>query len=322
MREKLKRGFDRHARAVPWRVANRLVEARVIATLRARRYRRALHRHQPSLPVLDGSRSAIAQALQTAGIVQTDLASLALPGSRAMLTAASELVGRWAAELRQQASAGVEFLTVPAAELAAQPEVYSFGLNPALLELIEAYLGLPVAYDGVTLQYTVADGRAVSTREWHRDREDRRMVKLAVYLTDVDADGGPFQLLPAWRRALPEHGQREFYLDEAERAALDGGRDFVQPISCEGAAGTVVFADTARYFHRGKPATGRDRAALFFSYFARLPQRPYFCERSGLSRGQIAALVQSLSLTPSQQAAALWQRSLPWPWRFIPPAAM
>jgi hypothetical protein len=138
------------------------------------------------------------------------------------------------------------------------------------------------------------------------------MIKLAVYLTDVDADSGPFQLLPV-EATVPDD---RFYLYDADEKD-DGGRILgVHPISCEGAAGTVVVADTARFFHRGKPATGRDRAALFYSYFARVPQRPYFCDRSGLSARDVAKLVETLS--PRQQNAALWRRNLPFPWRFVP----
>ena len=259
-------------------------------------------------------------ALKTRGVAQTDLGALALPDSRAMFEAARALIEKWAEGLRQQASDGVDFLIVPPAELAAHPQIYRFGLNPRLLELIESYIGLPIGYDGVTLQYTVADGRAASTRLWHRDREDRHMIKLVVYLTDVDPTGGPFQLLPSSGSSERRRGRRPgFYLDRHEAADLDRSDSSVQPITCEGAAGTTLFADTAHYFHRGKPATRQDRAALFFSYFARVPQRPYFCSRSGLSRRQIASLVEDL--TPTQQAVALWQETLPWRWRFIPTSA-
>ncbi|WP_225883398.1 phytanoyl-CoA dioxygenase family protein [Sphingomonas aliaeris] len=260
--------------------------------------------------MLDDSWNAIAIMLRDRGIAQSALGALALPGADAMFASASALIDDWRPRLRSQAQAGMDFLMVPATEIAARPEIFRFGLNPVLLRLAEAHIGLPVAYDGVTVQYTMADGREVSTRDWHRDREDRRMVKLAIYLNDVDEAGGPFQLLPG------ERADGNFYLREKADADLRAA----PPVSCEGAAGTIVFADTARYFHRGKPATKQDRAALFFSYFAKRPQRPYFCERSGLTRRQIAVLTEGM--TPEQRDAALWQRALPLRWRFIPPAAL
>ena len=305
------RGVTRRVRAAPWQIVDYLLEIRLVSAIRARRYRRAVQAHRGTLPVLDESWSGIATRLREHGIAQSDLRTLGLPGSSEMFDAAVGLVERWRARLHEQARAGIDFLMVPANDLAAQPEIFRFGLHPDLLKLVETHIGLPVAYDGVTVQYTVADGRQVSTRDWHRDREDRRMIKLAIYLNDVDATGGPFELLPGDRGDAGG-----FYLREAEEVRSDA----ISPISCEGAAGTIVFADTARFFHRGKPATGRDRAAIFFSYFAIKPQRPYFCERSGLSRRQISELVEGLA--PEQRAAALWKRALPLRWRIIPPAAL
>lgn len=295
---------------MPWQTVDYVSEAYPVSVIRQRRYDRALRRHLPLLPVLDGAWTAIAATLREQGISQCELSTLDLPGSDALIGSASALIDDWRPRLRSQAQAGVDFLTVPGQAVAMRPEIYRFGLQPELLRLAEAHIGLPVGYDGVTVQYTVADGRQVSTRDWHRDREDRRMIKLAVYLNDVDEAGGPFQLLPG------ERSDRAFYLSEKADAELRSA----PPVSCEGAAGTVVFADTARFFHRGKPATGQDRAALFFSYFAKKPQRPYFCERSGLTRRQIAALTEDMA--PEQRDAALWQRSLPLHWRIIPPAVV
>lgn len=312
-------GLKRRAVSVPWRIAANLAQTRAIHTARHRWYEHARDQYRPRLPGMTAVLGEMLHGLETCGLYQTDLAALALDGADGMFDDASRLIDRWAERLKQEARAGAEFLKVPAAEIAAHPAIYQFGLQPALLDLAEAYIGLPVAYDGVGLQYTVADGRAVSTRKWHRDREDRRMIKLAVYLTDVDAESGPFQLLPVDAPPGYAEGPHDrFYLSDADEIE-DGGRILgVHPITCEGMAGTVVVADTARFFHRGKPATGRDRAALFYSYFARVPQRPYFCYRSGLSGRDLTALTQDLS--QPQRDAALWRQNLPFPWRLVPPS--
>lgn len=312
-------GLKRRAVSVPWRIAANLAQTQAIHTARQRRYETARDRYRTRLPGMTAVLGDMLQGLEADGIFQTDLAALALPGADAMFADASRLIAAWAEPLKREARAGAEFLKVPPAAIATHPAIYQFGLEPALLDLAEAYIGLPVAYDGVNLQYTVADGRAVSTRKWHRDREDRRMIKLAVYLTDVDADSGPFQLLSVDAPpAYADGPQDRFYLNDADEVE-DGGRILgVHPITCEGAAGTVVVADTARFFHRGKPATGRDRAALFYSYFARVPQRPYFCYRSGLSGRDLTALTQGLS--QPQRDAALWRQNLPFPWCLVPPS--
>jgi hypothetical protein len=307
----LVRGVTRRARAMPWQAADYVSNIACVSNVRQRRYDRAVERHLPSLPALGDSWSAIAATLREQGIAQSDVRTLNLAGAGEVMASATALIDEWRTYLHAQSKAGIDFLMVPAIELATRPEIFRFGLHPDLLRLAEAHIGLPVAYDGVTVQYTVADGRQVSTRDWHRDREDRRMIKLAIYLNDVDDTGGPFQLLPQERA-----NRNAFYLSDESDADLRAA----PPVSCEGAAGTVVFADTARFFHRGKPATKRDRAALFFSYFAKKPQRPYFCERSGLTRRQIAGLTEGM--TPEQRDAALWQRTLPLHWRIIPPATV
>ncbi len=311
----------RRIRAMPWRIAHRLSASRPIKALRIGRYRRAITAHQSKLPTMSGYWREIVASLGHSGITQKDVMALDLPGHQAVIDAGKALTDEWQEQLIANARTGVRFLQVPAAAMARYPAIYRFGLSTPLLAAVEAYLGMPVAYDGVTLQFTVADGRAVSTREWHRDREDRRMVKLAIYLNDVDAQGGPFQLLSGSNDILKAVGGRDqFHLDTEKVASAIAVGTIPPPLTCEGMTGTAVFADTARFFHRGKPATGRHRAALFFSYFTRNPERPYFCNRSSFSRTELDGLTAGLS--PAQRQAALWHSELPFYWRVIPSASV
>jgi hypothetical protein len=153
--------------------------------------------------------------------------------------------------------------------------------------------------------FTKADGMEAGPRRWHRDAEDRRMLKIALYLNDVDEDGGPLQVL---RRQLPDHdrmvrGKFPILSQEKLETALgdfDPDRDVV---TCTGKAGTVIFADTAALYHRGKPASARDRCAIFFKYMNRAPLRPFRCERSTIPRAQTRRLAASRPATMS------WSRS-------------
>lgn len=145
------------------------------------------------------------------------------------------------------------------------------------------------------------------------------MIKLAVYCSDVTDQGGPFELISREDKSqgVDDRYVFEFGTEEVlnKRLGSDYSRDIV---SCTGPVGTVVFADTARFFHRGAPAFDKDRAALFYGYFAKSTRHPYYCERSGLKRHEIEDLAQGMS--PRQRASALWQKALP-PWlRLIPPA--
>jgi hypothetical protein len=285
---------------------------------REKQYAREVESHRAALPELSGAPQKIVADLQLGGLSQAPLGDLGIVGTSELISLGQQLITAEMEDFQSQANAGIKFLMMRAAPVIANPELYLFGLNSVFLDIAEAYIGLPVGYDGVSVQYTIANGEEAATRIWHRDREDRKMLKIIVYLNDVHTDGGPFQLLPRMPDTARE--QRYLYLlTPDERVALDAGR-LGAPVDCEGPSGTAIFADTARFFHRGKPSLGRDRSAIFFSYFAQHPQRPFFCDRSGLPRHEIGRIVRGL--TPRQRSAALWQDALALPWRLIPSASV
>ncbi|WP_404481535.1 hypothetical protein [Novosphingobium sp. BL-52-GroH] len=308
-------------RDLPARTALRCANSEIVNRHLMQRHESALALHRDHVPRLSGLDLQIVEGLRRDGIYVTSLAELGLPGSNEMLSAGQELAAGFAAEARRRAAQGQEFVIVSPDAIASRPEIFAWGLNERLLDIVEAYLGLPVAYDGVNLIYTVADGREAGPRCWHRDWEDRRTIKVGIYCNDVAAGGGPFQMI---RRREPGHGGANGYrymlADDAalaQRLGADYARDLV---SCEGAAGTVFFCETAEHFHRGQPAHYADRGALFHSYFARSPRHPFFCERSGLSRSQVARLAGPLN--PRQRACALWRRELSLPAKLVPPAGL
>lgn len=232
-----------------------------------------------------------------------------------------KLAQDFAPDARALAKDGQQFIIVPPERIVENPAIFQWGLQDRLLDIAESYIGLPVAYDGVAINYTVADGREVSTRKWHRDWEDRRMLKVAVYIHDVDTDGGPFEAIA--RHDTVQSDQQGYSYELADDAELARrlGPDFAQDVvSCTGRRGTVIFCDTARFFHRGKPATARDRAALFYSYFANPPRHPFLCERTGLDYADAVRL--SVTMPPRQRLAATWRRQLPPVLRMIPPASL
>jgi hypothetical protein len=126
----------------------------------------------------------------------------------------------------------------PTRRILADRAIFDWGVNETLLDIVEAYLGRLAAYDGFNLFYTKADGR--------------RVLKIAVY-----AYGGPLQVL---KTAAPEFESAAAYpISTGERLARRLGRqlDNETVTTCTGPAGTVIFAETALRYHRGKPATAR-----------------------------------------------------------------
>ncbi|WP_022681745.1 hypothetical protein [Sphingobium bisphenolivorans] len=306
---------------LPARTALRLCNHPQLREMIGRRHEAELARHRPRIPTLSPMGRHIVDALEQDGVFVTQIDALDLPGGEAMIDTSALLASRFADEAHARACNGQNFLYVPPREIVAHPRIFRWGLQDQLLDIAEAYIGLPVAYDGAIINYTVADGREVSTRKWHRDWEDRRMLKVAVYLHDVDDGGGPFQLISRDVAAQDDcSGYSYDLVDDGELARRLGGPIAPHIVSCEGLRGTVIFTDTARFFHRGKPATARDRAAIFYSYFARRPRHPFFCERTGMKRRDLAQLARYLPLR--QRNAVLWRGQLSPLWKLIPPASL
>src|SRR4029079_10519413 len=68
------------------------------------------------------------------------------------------------------------------------------GVNPRLLDIANAYLEMLSKLEYVDVWYTApAGGERRSSQRWHRDFNDRHLLKAFVYLVDVDEETGPFE---------------------------------------------------------------------------------------------------------------------------------
>ena len=66
------------------------------------------------------------------------------------------------------------------------------GINRRLLDVANAYLGMWSKLEYVDLWYTPsAEGERKSSQRWHRDFNDRHLLKAFLYLVDVDDEAGP-----------------------------------------------------------------------------------------------------------------------------------
>jgi hypothetical protein len=140
-----------------------------------------------------------------------------------------------------------------------------------MLDVANTYLGLWSKLEYLDVWYSVPQpeeaGRVASQR-WHRDFNDRRLVKAFLYLVDVDEGAGPFQYVAGsapdgphgdvwpWR-PLGENYPPE---DEVERRVpANSARTFTGP------KGTLLFCNTAG-FHRGGFATTKPRVLATVTY--------------------------------------------------------
>ena len=160
---------------------------------------------------LDDTQAALLERLCGEGFATIPMAELVGDDRWAELSAAAEaFVAETEDGLRREAAGEESGLRRTAAkdfvvrknawgvELGADDPWLRVGLDPAFLDLVNAYLGLWAKLDYVDLWYTpptaVEDRRA--SQRWHRDSNDRHLVKVFLYLPDVDAEAGPFEYVP------------------------------------------------------------------------------------------------------------------------------
>jgi hypothetical protein len=281
------------------------------------RYQKTLQEYESKLPILDSIESKIVDELDRNGICITSLEALGIANTADFYKSANTLVQELRAiSLLPESGGKYEILTTPE-QLIEHEEVFHWGYNERLLKIVEKYLGLPVAYDGLLFVKSIADGREIGPRAWHRDRECRKMIKVCVYLNDVVEEGGPFQCLqPELNSALcstVKHRYKSVFNEELKTLYPDQMQG-VKTVT--GKAGTVFFVDTARYYHRGQPPTKFNRNAIFFSYFSRRPWHPFFCQRSPFSKAQLNSLTAEASTF--QRDSTYWKDALPWFVKLIP----
>ena len=140
------------------------------------------------------------------------------------------------------------------------------GAAPRLLDVVNAYLGLWSKLSYVDQWYTTPNPEAaarVASQRWHRDYNDKHLLKVFLYMSDVDAGAGPFEYVPGsmiggarFADVFPwQIFGEDLYPPEGElqQQIPDGASRLLT-----GPAGTLILCDTTG-FHRGGFATERPR---------------------------------------------------------------
>ncbi|BAZ27744.1 hypothetical protein NIES4074_01720 [Cylindrospermum sp. NIES-4074] len=242
-------------------------------------YKVALWNHEKNLPTLESGDNLISEALKKEGVYITSLAELALPSTAQLLSAAnSQLSSLVSPRYIDKGYKLPQIYTV--ADL---PEFSNWGIEERLQKIIENYIGLPIAFHGVHLRKDFPNEQQLQTLLWHKDAEDRRMIKVIIYLNDVTKEHGPFEYVPLPRNFLER--LRNYQIDyELKKTNYLGINDdkFSKIIpksawkSCPGKAGTVIFVDPRNVLHHGT-VRREERSTLFFVYTANSPKRPELC---------------------------------------------
>lgn len=279
-----------------------------VRRLAEKRHEQRLQRHVSHLPALAAGDREVVACIRDYGVHVTTLDALALPGTARVKGPLDRLVEELAA---LPPTSGV--LRPPRGDILADLAVWRFGLSDRMLDIAENYLGVPVRYYYYPdVRREVANRSRSSASQdqyrdihhWHRDHEDYQILKLFVWLNDVDADGGPFGYIPRTRSA--EVASRLRYVSGF--ASDEKVRRIAPEDEWHRATGpkwTAVMADTGQVFHRVTPGQVRDRYSVTFTYTSRRPIVNFPPEtftpdeqrrvREGLSARQLACLPRGLS---------------------------
>jgi hypothetical protein len=150
-----------------------------------------------------------------------------------------------------------------------------FALQPELINTLAQIYGEVPRLDYVTVTHSKPSGRELKYSQlWHRDYDDVKVIKLFVYLTDVDDGDGPFTFVPGPASDKAGFVLRSHRPDEEMRRVLD----VEKAMSIKGPRFTSFMVETSRCFHMGsRVADGHDRlmyTATFISAPRIYPERP------------------------------------------------
>jgi hypothetical protein len=268
-------------------------------TVNPHRHQSAIAQHQPHLPqITDPLYQYLLTQLQQTGIATTTIAEITQRSN--LLTQAQAHIP----SINQQTPKKHQFCHhLDSHHILTTPDLYLWGLQTPILNLIENYLQIPPAYHGLYYRRDINSHHITKSRQWHLDMEDHRILKIIIYLTDVDQHNGPFQYLtdPDTQTIRARLHYQSGYRSAQKIEKIIPTQQWQ---TCTGTAGTVILVDTARLMHRGKPPTAGDRYTLFYDYTSRIPSQPYYC-KSSLPTTDLFTMTRHL--TDNQLPYVLWR---------------
>ena len=150
--------------------------------------------------------------------------------------------------------------------------LYRFALNEKILGIANEYMGMYTKFRGIRLWASLPVPKGVpetASQRWHRDLDDRQLMKTFVYFNDVDETGGPFNYIRQshggggkWNNIFPTPFPVGSY---PPQGAVEKAIPQEYIVKATGKAGTLIFCDTSG-FHKGGYCTEKNRYMLFCLY--------------------------------------------------------
>ena len=232
-------------------------------------YEKKVAQYQAALPKLNREDQIIVEALQKTGTYSISIEDLQLKSTESFLKKTRDLVNY----LKNIPSQNKLLIDLEPDNFADCPEIFLWGIEQRLLDIIEYYIGLPVYYQGYSMRRDIVtkahDPGCI--RNWHQDAEDRTVIKIIIYLNDVGIDGGRYEYIPKdlSKKAVKKlNYDLGFLSDQTMMNVIP--KEYWS--NCMGKLGTVIISDTSSVFHRAKPPEKEDRFSIAFCYTSHKPK--------------------------------------------------
>jgi hypothetical protein len=153
-----------------------------------------------------------------------------------------------------------------------------FALQDPIRQIANSYLGMYCQLCAYNVWYNfVTTSPPTQSQLWHRDPEDRYILKVFVCMSDVGEGSGPFTYAPGTHqkgsaKRLPEYLHKDGMTtrsNDSQMAAVVPQDKWIKGI---GKKGTVIFADT-RGFHKGGLVRERDRTLYIAEFLSQAAGR-------------------------------------------------
>ena len=265
--------------------------------------RRGISLFQQNPPHLTGRATELVAELKTNGIAVAHVDDI-FPGENIL-----EKMRAYAASIENTASVRTnkEFLKFYLDDkpmLNLENPLVSLAVNQKTLDIVNSYMSMFSKFYYFTLNKTMPVGNgaeAVQSQQWHRDPEDTKLVKIFVYLNDVDERAGPFTYVQGSHKEGP---LGNLFPPVPPRGSLPPADEIRKTVpqekirTCTGKAGTIIFCDT-RGIHRGGYATLHERLMLTLCYASYASLWPFRC----IYPENFKEIARTKNFSPAQQYA-------------------
>lgn len=162
-----------------------------------------------------------------------------------------------------------------------------FPLSNEILPIINSYYKILTKIQTADIWITFNSNRKLSrtnAQKWHRDRDDLKVIKVFLYLCDIDSSNGATEYIPDSNRGKKLSNLAKFSYGNIDSRDVYPDQDLIDKkvlkddiITLSGKAGTIFFVETTG-LHRGGFAMSGERIFGYWSFVtpASLYSKKYF----------------------------------------------